>query len=116
MSTSLEHLDVTKRQIKPGDFVVYTSTQGRSAVLKFGRVTQLAERDGAYVGKEERTKFPTLRLVTVSRHWSQGWRLQKNGGEVTVDRLEQVMVITHEQVPVEARPLLKTEKDYVPYG
>lgn len=110
------HRDIAGNQIKLDDFVLYATTQGHSSTLKFGRVSRLADRPSAYVVNSPGKMFPTLRLITVSRHWNGTWHLQKNGREVTVDRLEQVMIVPRASVPPDVLALLGKEEDYVPFG
>ena len=42
----LEHRDLTGREVRVGDFIVYAALWDRSATLRFGRVAALKERTG----------------------------------------------------------------------
>ena len=91
----MKYQDVAGQDIAIGDYVVYSAAAGRSAVLKMGRVTELAVRKGSWTEKTT----PTLRVVSVDA-WKDGHgcrdfgALQNKGKPVTLGMLDRVLVVT----------------------
>lgn len=100
------HEDIAGMPICIGDYIIYAALWDRSATLKYGKVTRLAERDEAWTGNPDRKKVPTLRLRSVDRDWHGKWELQRGGKETTLGFMDRLMVVLPAQVPEEARSLL----------
>jgi hypothetical protein len=112
---NMEWKDMAGNHIQPGDYIVYAALWDRSATLKYGRVTRLAERKSAYTyTNQDRVPVPTIRVISVDRssHWEDGkylgvvWHVQKDGKEVALGELERMLVIDRHQVPKDVRELL----------
>ncbi len=101
------HKDIAGEEIKVGDFIVYTALAGRSAVMRFGRVVDLKERDASLYGPKD--KIPTLRVITAEASWSQKgrWNLQKKGGVVTLGFLDRLLVVNGDVLPRGAWEVLR---------
>lgn len=109
------HIDVVGNKIREGSFVAYSASIGRSAILKFGIVTRLAERDVAHSGYDDDTRY-TVRLITVDRHDKQinddgtrgTWKLQNKGNEITASYMDRLLVVSaSHQLPPGVRELLE---------
>ena len=109
----MEWKDALGRDITVGDFVCYSAMLSQSCKMKFGKVTKLATRKGWYGSGEE---VPTLRVKTAldSHFWEKGthkfndgaWHLQNDGKPITIDKLENVVVIQPEMLPQAALDIL----------
>lgn len=110
-----EYKDLAGNDIRVGDYVVYSALWDRSAVLKFGKVERLAEREANWYRKKPEA---TIRVRTVDRHteWRDGkplkeyWMLQKQGQETTLGFLNRMLVIGSEHVPPDALRVLNMPK------
>lgn len=98
------HEDIAGMPICVGDYIIYAALWDRSATLKYGKVTRLAERDESWRSGSD--KKLTLRLRSVDRDWDGKWELQRGGKETTLGFLDRLMVVLPAQVPEEARSLL----------
>jgi hypothetical protein len=101
-----DHKDIAGQEIKVGDYICYAALWDRSATMKFGKVTRLADRDEAYVYNRERKKIPTIRLRSVDRDWHDKWKVQAKGKEITLGYLDRLIVVPAELVPPAAKELL----------
>ena len=106
----MKHLDLAGHEIKPGDFIVYAALAGRSATMKYGRITKLAFREKSWKTRDG-GEHPTVRAVTADRHqrwlphsdtYIEEWQVQNKGKEITLGYLEQLLVIPEALVPAEA--------------
>lgn len=108
------HRDSTGREIRVGDYICYSAMRSQSCKLKFGKVLATPVRKPFYSDKE----VPTLRVSTAmeSHHWKNGkfieneWHLQKDGKSVTLDKLENVLVIPASILPAPLLTLLEGVK------
>lgn len=99
----MNYKDFLLKDMKVGDFFIYLATSGRSPVMKVGRITVLAERDGAYV-RGTRVKLPAIKARTAYRSWRNLWVPQ--GREVTLGVMDKIVIIDKLQVPIEALNVL----------
>ena len=102
----MDHKDIAGRDIKVGDYIIYAALWDRSATLKYGKVTGLAERDGAWCYNAEPRKTPTVKIYSADRDFNGKWELQKKGHVVTLGYLDRLSVIEPHQVPADAKKLL----------
>jgi hypothetical protein len=102
----IEHRDIQGAPIKVGDIVCYAALWSRSATLRYGRVTELAERKERSWDDSE--PIPTLRVVTVDRNYNDQWEFQNKGRPVTLSFLDRMMVVPDEMVAPDALTLLRS--------
>ena len=114
----LEHKDLAGHTVVPGDFIVYAALWDRSAVLKYGIVTELYQQDKWYQGIQ-----PAVKAITVDRTWKEpGWELQKSGQPVVLSFLDRLLIVGNDRVPGGAQKLLldaylaREEKDETETG
>lgn len=108
MTMKKKHVDAFKREIHVGDYIAYAALWSRSATLKFGIVTRLADKDNAYTpDKLIPDKVPTIRARTVDRNWGNDWEIQSKGKEITLGYLDRLIVIDRDSVPEEIKALLE---------
>jgi hypothetical protein len=108
--------DALGRDIKVGDYVCYSAMLSQSCKMKFGKVTELKSRPNRWTHVDERPELPTLRVKTAldSHYWEKGtykfhegaWHLQADGKPITIDKLENVVVLRREDMPQAALELL----------
>lgn len=99
------HYDIADNEIKPGDFVIYAALWSRTAALKYGIVTRLAEReDGALYDRD--AKY-TIRVLSVDRDHDDKWEIQKEGKEMALGFLSRLLVVPSELVPTQAKAILR---------
>lgn len=103
---AIQHKDVAKQTIKPGDFFVYAAMRGQSASLKFGVVTRLEEKPHPW---RDDYAQPTIRAITVEPGYSDGpdWVIQKNGQEVAFNKLHHAFVVPVQTLPKEVVAVLR---------
>lgn len=103
------YVDVTGQEVKPGDFILYASSAGRSAILKFGIVTKLGLVAAGYAGSRERCVL----AITVD-YWpggnvypeTDGFEIQNKGKPVRLTYSSRIFIIPTDRVPTTARELL----------
>ncbi len=85
--------DLVHNPVFEGDYIVYSALWSRSAVLKFGIVTELTTR------KEDKDTL-VIKVITVDRitKWDgtntyKVWELQNNGKPVTLGFLDRLMTV-----------------------
>lgn len=110
------HFDLAGEPFYPGALVVYAALWDRSAVLKYGIVTRLKRRqENDYMTWSARAcigKVPTkdgdytVGVITVDRVVFDGWKLQKDGKEITLGFLDRMLVVHQDMVPKEAAGIL----------
>lgn len=98
------HKDIAGADLKPGDYIIYAALWDRSATLKYGKVTRLAERDESW--RSGQPKLPTIRLRSVDRDWDGKWELQRGGKETTLGFLDRLLVVYPEQLPAGVKEML----------
>lgn len=113
----MRYRDLNDIDIKVGDFIAYAALWSRSPILKYGLVTRLEKREGAYV-RGERKEVPTLRVISVDRssrydkekeEYYYIWELQNHGKEITLGMLDRLLVIPKAMVPREVFDTLMME-------
>src|SRR6478736_7577235 len=97
-----EYRDLAGQDIKVGDYVIYSTSEGRAAVMKLGQVTELTRR------KTPRHEWgnwnfaifdPTVKVVSIDP-WREGstWEwsraLQNGGRPVTLGEFGRILVVT----------------------
>lgn len=102
----MTHEDISGAEIHVGDYIVYAALWNRSATLKYGRVVSQGSRSDGWKG----TETPTVRAITVDRHWRYGeekrWELQNNGKPISLGFLDRLLVVPETLVPAGARSAL----------
>jgi len=110
----MEYKDLANKEIKVGDFIIYSALCCRSSVLKYGRVVELGIRKDTY--DEKNLGWPTLKVISADRmnYWNREkeedeskWEIQANGRIITLGFVNRCLVIPIECVPVEVQNLLK---------
>jgi len=99
------HNDLAGKKIKRGDYIVYAALWSRSAVLKYGVVSSLKERE-VWSQRENNSVVGTLGVISVDRTWDGKWELQNHGKEITLGFLDRCLVVNANSVPREAVSLL----------
>lgn len=108
------HVDITGREIKPGDWIVYSASGGRSALLKFGRVATLGTgKPASYYAKDNDKYIGVVSLDYWDGHLDR-WNVQNNGKPVRLTISERVLIVPAENVPERARKLLEGGEMYEP--
>lgn len=105
------HLDIAGKRIEVGDFILYAALWDRSATLKYGLVTKLAEREESWVpALRGPGKVPTIRAISVDRGWhheGRRWSLQKQGKPITLSFTDRMLAVGVADVPAEVRTMLR---------
>lgn len=97
----MSFVDVGGNDIKVGDYFVYAALLGRSAVLKYGRVTDLIEN---------RTVFGRGRVLAITVEYSpftNTFCLQKEGKPIPLHFPNRMCIIPLGIIPVEVYMLLR---------
>lgn len=98
--------DLAGTEIKEGSFVVYAAALGRCAVLKYGVVTRLVEKENQYTQEMDYS----IRILSADMYSGEGWTIQKKGKEITLAFFDRTTVV--ERLPDAAKKLLlKTLKE-----
>jgi hypothetical protein len=100
-----KHYDIADNPIYPESFVIYAALWDRSATLKYGIVTRLAEKESPGYLRRENEKY-TVRLLTVDRDYDRKWEVQKDGNEVALGFLDRMLVVPKDRVPDGAKKVL----------
>lgn len=91
--------------------MVYSALWDRSAVLKYGLVTRLADRqEEHWLPKKKSSEMwlrATIRLRSVDRNYDDDWELQKGGKEITIGFMDRLLVVPRTAVPATALKLLE---------
>ena len=107
-----EYVDIIGKPIQPGDFILYSAAAGRSAILKFGIVTDLsAFKANDWTDRGDDTKY--VAAITLD-YWSggrlyqeaDGYELQNNGKPVRLQFSERIYVLPLISIPSAAYKLL----------
>lgn len=109
------HADITGRAIAVGDWVVYSASGGRSALLKFGRVSVLgtSKTSGKWYAEDDDKYIGVVSLDYWGGHLDR-WNVQNNGKPVRLAISERVLIVPAENVPERARKLLESGEMYKP--
>lgn len=122
-------IDARGKEIKIGDFFCYTAAAGRSAVMKFGKVTGIKEHteeqpckvqaitvdlwpaDGLH---EERIKNRqeiewVKKEIAEGRYLADRFELQNNGKPITIGMTGRIMVLPPSLLPDKAYEILCTQ-------
>jgi hypothetical protein len=85
-----QHVDVTDRELKVDDLIVYSAADGRSSVLRFGIIVALRPAKVGRYGNETTAK---CQAIAVRNWFGDGWEILNNGSPITLDFSERIMVV-----------------------
>ena len=94
-TTDKPHADICGVHLAVGDYIIYAANGGRSAILKFGRITKLTYSGGG--GARNGYADCAVQAVTVD-DWGND-KLQNNGKPVTLTFMSRIVQIDQGQVP-----------------
>jgi hypothetical protein len=94
---TLEWKDLFGREIKVGDWIVYSAVDGRSGTLRAGQVIKLTIGSGRYSTKPK----PKVSIKSWSNFRSEGWNGEELNGRqknLTLSFLDRLAVVPEEYV------------------
>lgn len=104
----MKYLDLFKKEISVGDYIIYSAVDGRSGVLRVGKVLELTKGNISYESK----KVPKIKVKSANYgflDWKgntriDGWTRQK---DVTLSFFERVAVVSRDSLSEEAIKILE---------
>jgi hypothetical protein len=96
--------DIFGREIKVGSCIVYAAVDGRSGVLRIGKVIELTE--SKHADYKTHKKDPKVKVISCE-HWENCWRGDKRLSKaVSLGFLDRICIVPEESLSHEYRFLL----------
>ena len=102
------YVDITGKNIKVGDVVIYAASHCDSSVLKYGIIKELNERKDTFSDKI----VPVIKVLSVYKSYRNNkWTIQANGKIVILNFMDRLIVVDKERVPADLLALLHGDKN-----
>ena len=108
------HTDVFNNPLKPGDYVIYAASLGRSPILKVALILELRTKDRPYFRHPSKLYKVSVRTAHRVGVYSKlldeyDWELQKKGSPITLEFTSRLLKVPAKSIPVKIRRLLKAK-------
>jgi hypothetical protein len=97
-----KNLDINGKELNKGDYIVFSTTYGRSAIMKYGKVI-----DNKYISKDG--NFSKVKVISLEENFYNGhpFKLNKKCGYLTYKPL----ILHIDQIPKDIKELLDSYKE-----